>query len=285
MIWNHKSMSKTIEVLPGLYPLQLDYFQAGSLSRPGDGWLHRKTMPYSILVQTLEGSYGVTCRESCIKLLPGEAALIPAHTEVEFVHRGGKSGLLRSHWIHFRFTYHGLIDFLSFFDTPVSLPRHLSRKLRELIQKALALDKIKDAEAGRWVAEYSLAARLLELIGGVSRKRDDALRRLEKQRLRPVLHYIQGHLDKPLCVGDLAARSGLSPSRFHACFVEEFGLSPMRYVNRVRLETAARLLAGTGFKLERIAEVSGFADAFHLSHSFKKHYGMPPRAYRIQANA
>jgi transcriptional regulator GlxA family with amidase domain len=54
-------------------------------------------------------------------------------------------------------------------------------------------------------------------------------------------------------------------------------------VRTVRLEAAARLMVAGGVKLARIAEATGFADAFHLSHAFKAHFGASPRAYRERA--
>lgn len=283
MIGARKNMSETPVLFPQTSPLHLDFFQPGSLRRPANGDIHRKTTPYTILVQTLEGRYRVRCRGKVFDLPPGRAALIPAHSPVEFGHYGGTCGIIRSHWVHFRFSYLGLVDFLSFFETPLQLPRSCSGEIRRLVAKALRGREEEAGEPLRSVSEYALASRLLELVCRVSRQKEEALERLEKQKLRPVLHHIHSHLEQPLRIGTLARRAGLSPSRFHACFLEEFHLSPMRYVKQARLEKAARLLAGSGFKLERIAEACGFADAFHLSHVFKRQYGMSPKTYRIQA--
>ena len=58
------------------------------------------------------------------------------------------------------------------------------------------------------------------------------------------------------------------------------GISPMHYVWKVRLESAARLLLGTNDTMAQIAEKTGFSDAFHFSHKFKTTYGLSPREYR-----
>jgi AraC-like DNA-binding protein len=285
MLGSQIIMSKTLAQISYLYPLQLDYFQPGTLHWAANGWAHRKTMPYSILVQTLQGHYQISCEETCFKLSPGQAALIPANSTVEFEHHGGKNGIIQSHWVHFRFSYCGLLDYLSLFKTPFVFSRSVSRKFRGLIQKALLCHKGANNDICRHVVEYSLASRILELVCSVSRPNQELIASQNRKRLLPVLHYIHDNLHRPLSIQDLARQSALSSSRFHSCFSDEFGLSPMRYVKKARLEAASRMLAGSDFKLEHISNATGFADAFHLSHSFKKYYGMAPKAYRIQANA
>jgi AraC-like DNA-binding protein len=56
----------------------------------------------------------------------------------------------------------------------------------------------------------------------------------------------------------------------------------MRYVKIRRLESASHLLLSGDRSLQEIAELTGHSDAFHLSHAFKKQYGLPPRTFRNQ---
>ena len=51
-------------------------------------------------------------------------------------------------------------------------------------------------------------------------------------------------------------------------------------MTRFRISAACHLLAGAEFKLERIAELTGFDDASHLSRVFVQRRGMRPGAYR-----
>jgi len=87
---------------------------------------------------------------------------------------------------------------------------------------------------------------------------------------------------KPPSIPELARQIGVSYSCFRREFKARTGLSPRRYLQRMRLERARRLLGSTTDSLDQIAERIGFSSAFHLSAEFKKEFGLPPRDWRRQ---
>lgn len=248
-----------------------------------EGVVHQKTAPYAIVAQVSEGAYVVRSSGCLETLRPGDAVYIPANTTVEFSHHDSKRSRMRSHWLHFRFSYHGVLDFLSFFEVPLRLPRRVCHEVETLISRALELPGDPAGSPGDLALQYSLASSMLQLVCRVSRQKENVLPSFEKQRLFPVLEFIREHLNLAISVEMLARVASLSPARLHAVFKQEFGCSPMRCVNKMRIELAARLLATADAKLDAIAAMAGFADAFHLSHSFKAHFGMSPKVYRNQA--
>jgi AraC family transcriptional regulator, arabinose operon regulatory protein len=99
-------------------------------------------------------------------------------------------------------------------------------------------------------------------------------------RLQAVLDLIDSDLPGDLGVRRLAAMTHLSASRFAHLFRSQLGVSPQRFVERRRLESAARLLdLGTRSITEIAAEV-GFTDPLYFSSRFRRWYGLSPRAYR-----
>ena len=73
----------------------------------------------------------------------------------------------------------------------------------------------------------------------------------------------------------LAERAHLSPSRFQVLFREATGLPVRNYLLwRRLLEATARLQAGEG--VTAAAHATGFADAAHLSRSFRRIIGAAP---------
>jgi transcriptional regulator GlxA family with amidase domain len=101
----------------------------------------------------------------------------------------------------------------------------------------------------------------------------------------PVFRFIDMHLHLPMSRGELAARAGLSPSRFHARFVQLTGVSPMAWVRQRRLARAAGLVESGTMGMAQIAEQVGLCDAYHLNKLFRAVYGVPPSTMRRQANA
>ena len=68
---------------------------------------------------------------------------------------------------------------------------------------------------------------------------------LVKRRLTPVLEYIHFHYREPLSLNRLAEEAGVSPFHFVRLFKDAVGVTPHRYLIKIRLEAAASLLTDT----------------------------------------
>lgn len=101
------------------------------------------------------------------------------------------------------------------------------------------------------------------------------------ERIRHVLHWLNGRLAEPLDVASLAAEVALSPSRFAHLFREQVGASPMQYLDQLRIQRAKQLLERTTSSIAQVAYEVGL-DAIYFSLRFKQHTGLSPRAYRAQ---
>ncbi|NKQ23369.1 GlxA family transcriptional regulator [Streptomyces galbus] len=98
--------------------------------------------------------------------------------------------------------------------------------------------------------------------------------------LREVQRWITEHPADDLSVEALAARPRLSPRHFARAFREETGTTPGRYVDRVRLEHARRLLEDTADGVEEISRASGYGTPEAMRRAFVKALGAPPAEYR-----
>ncbi|MYV62846.1 helix-turn-helix domain-containing protein, partial [Streptomyces sp. SID4931] len=101
-----------------------------------------------------------------------------------------------------------------------------------------------------------------------------------REPLREVQHWITQHPDADLGVDALAARARLSPRHFARAFRAETGTTPGRYVERVRLEHARRLLEDTADGVERIARASGYGTPEAMRRAFVKTLATAPAEYR-----
>lgn len=102
----------------------------------------------------------------------------------------------------------------------------------------------------------------------------------QPQVLSWVEAYVSFHMQETITVEDLAQRAQLSPSRFNTVFKQKYGMSPHQYLLNRRVQHVQELLKTTNSSINRIAEYTGFADAQHLSKSFKKLVGCTPGAFR-----
>ncbi|MEU3485438.1 GlxA family transcriptional regulator [Streptomyces massasporeus] len=101
-----------------------------------------------------------------------------------------------------------------------------------------------------------------------------------REPLREVQRWITDHPDADLGVDTLADRARLSPRHFARAFRAETGMTPGRYVDRVRLEHARRLLEDTADGVEEIARTSGYGTPEAMRRAFVRTLGTPPAEYR-----
>jgi AraC family transcriptional regulator len=97
---------------------------------------------------------------------------------------------------------------------------------------------------------------------------------LGKDALDRLKDYIVAHLDSPLDVATLAAVAGQSQYHFSRVFARSVGVTPHRYVVRLRLQRAMELIRSGRSGLAEIAVRTGFADQSHLSRWLRRVHGV-----------
>jgi len=112
-----------------------------------------------------------------------------------------------------------------------------------------------------------------------------AVQAAERAPVRDLQAWVVEHPDDDLAVPALARRAGMSVRHFARVFRAEIGLAPAAFVERVRLETARRLLETTGMSIERVAEAAGFGTPESLRRAFARRIGLSPREYRARFGA
>lgn len=101
-----------------------------------------------------------------------------------------------------------------------------------------------------------------------------------KQRLLPVLVYIQQRLDDPLGLEELAALAHFSPFHFHRIFRGMVGESVQEHIRRLRLERAASHLKLTRRPVTDIAFDAGYESHEAFTRAFKAAFGISPSGFR-----
>ena len=99
-------------------------------------------------------------------------------------------------------------------------------------------------------------------------------------RVRKAVDYMQQNLGLPITLADIADAAGLSAFHFVRMFREATGEPPRRYLTRLRLEAACRLLTRGRASITDIAFRCGFSSSAHLSAALRRHTGMSPTQYR-----
>lgn len=95
-----------------------------------------------------------------------------------------------------------------------------------------------------------------------------------------VLEQLSRWVTEPVTLAQLAAHAGYSPQHLNRRFQRELGVTPLKYLMRLRLERAARLLTETQLTATAIAQSLGFDDPAYFARAFKRHFGLSPQRYR-----
>ncbi|WP_030684567.1 GlxA family transcriptional regulator [Streptomyces sp. NRRL B-1347] len=106
-----------------------------------------------------------------------------------------------------------------------------------------------------------------------------------REPLREVQQWITEHPDDDLGVEKLAARARLSPRHFARAFQAETGTTPGKYVDRVRVEHARRLLEDTSRGVEEVSRACGYGTPEAMRRAFLKALGTSPAEYRRRFHA
>jgi len=100
--------------------------------------------------------------------------------------------------------------------------------------------------------------------------------------LRKAENYILENFTRKVSLKEISNVAGLSPPYFSTIFKEEMGENLSKYLNRLRVEKASRLLLDTEMSLSEIAACCCFEDQSWFSKIFKAYTGISPGKYRNQ---
>ena len=101
------------------------------------------------------------------------------------------------------------------------------------------------------------------------------LRSLQRAR-----EYIHAHFSENLTLAQVARAAGVHPVYLGQIFRQEFGETLGEYLNRIRVRSAAGMLANSGLPLSAVAADLGFYDQSHFTRVFRQLTGVTPGMFR-----
>ncbi|UUZ89605.1 AraC family transcriptional regulator [Paenibacillus sp. P25] len=94
------------------------------------------------------------------------------------------------------------------------------------------------------------------------------------------VRFLQDHLQRSLSMEELASHVGYSPKRLNRLFQKALGTTPMQYLQRIRLSTAARLLEEHPSMTVRQAAAHIGMEPVYFTRLFRRAYGVVPSEYK-----
>jgi transcriptional regulator GlxA family with amidase domain len=101
-----------------------------------------------------------------------------------------------------------------------------------------------------------------------------------REPLREVQRFVLEHVAAEHSVEAMAARANMSPRHFARAFRAETGVTPARYVERVRLEASRRRLEDSAEPIAAVASECGFGTPETMRRVFLRALEVGPAEYR-----
>jgi AraC-like DNA-binding protein len=130
--------------------------------------------------------------------------------------------------------------------------------------------------------EYKVLSELYKILHEMSHaKALPYLPETKQALIQPALDYIHKNYTKELInAQNLAELCGISYDYLRQLFEKFYGLTPIKYINALKLTRAKELLDSGMYSVSEAAYHSGFSDVSHFSRFFKASVGVLPSEYR-----
>lgn len=99
-------------------------------------------------------------------------------------------------------------------------------------------------------------------------------------RFAHVVDYIQKHMQENISIKTLSREAYMSEPHFFRCFKQQFGMSPVDYINEQRIRAAKMMLHAVDLSITEISFACGFNNLNYFLKMFKRHTGLTPAQYR-----
>lgn len=174
-------------------------------------------------------------------------------------------------------------------DRPDASPVEFSERVQHGGPLAVILGRMRDdcSEAHLVALASQLARSQCDVAARVERL--PALRTATRDELRRRIgrgvEYMHANFGSPIALAGIAGAAALSPFHFHRLFTAMHGLSPHRYLTRLRIEHARSLLRATDRPVVEIALECGFESVTSFTTLFRRETGTPPARFRKNEEA
>jgi AraC-like DNA-binding protein len=244
------------------------------------GAIHTGKRPLLEFLFVTAGRFTFTVGDQSRELAAGDLAVINAHFDN---HGELREGVDRYACVSFNIAQ--VAQFGDLADRPLFEVASLGD--RQLIQSQYRRVATQHYAPRSTVRAFRLKAAVLELLCSLS---EEAQRHASggagSTGVGPALEFISEHHAEPgLTLGRVAHAARVSGPHLCRLMKAQTGLSPMRYLEEIRMKRAADLLQRTDLDIKRVSYTVGYRDQLYFSRVFRKWISLSPTEYRAQGRS
>lgn len=99
------------------------------------------------------------------------------------------------------------------------------------------------------------------------------------KKLEAAINFIAENYTQPVTNDQLAELCGISTVYFRKLFTEVYGISPIKYIHKLKIKKANEMLRTDYSSITDIAMTLGYSSIYDFSRDFKRYTGISPREY------
>ena len=161
-------------------------------------------------------------------------------------------------------------------------------KIKEKDSQLFLVRFIKEIKKEALYYQYSCEYYLNLLCINLQRFHDLQYKSITKEKTTKdceiIREYIDQHYTENITLDVLAKVSHMNKYYLVHSFTNNYGCSPINYLNEKKIDESKILLEKTNYSIAEIARRIGFSSQSYFSQSFKKHTYMTPNEYRRSTN-
>lgn len=99
----------------------------------------------------------------------------------------------------------------------------------------------------------------------------------QNDALKRAISFIRFNYHKDICINDVAIQADISERYLRSLFSQYLNISPLDYLNQIRINKSIELLRNTELSVKEICFQCGFQSPQYFSRIFKQQTGISPR--------
>ncbi len=252
------------------------------------------TSPFTRIYYVTDGEANLHLPDRTVALKPDYMYVVPAYT----THSYECHGRFEHYYLHVYEGFKNRADIFEYYDIPVGVmageeERHIFEKMCKKHPEA----RLPESDPQSYDNNYKFCLYVrryndmplymkMELRGSIltllSRFMECASPRIwtHDTRLEKVLKFIHNNIYENIDIDDLADMACVTKSYLIRLFRTHFGISPLQYVNKKKMEKAQLLLLTEELTIKEIAYTLGFNDHSYFIRLFRTKVGSTPQEYR-----
>ncbi len=276
--------------------MNLMMLNVGCATHHADWNWQKVSSPFIRIFYIVEGEAMLHLPEEDVLLKPGYMYMIPAFV----IHSYECHGVFKLYYIHMYEGFKNEVNLQDTYELPTEVRAGNSiRQLFEYVSSQYPDAMLPEpdpksydtsAQTSNYVERYMNMElwEKMELRGAMLMIMSHFIREAKPhiwtsdERMKQVLRYIHEHIADKIDVEDLANLASITKTYFIRLFKQEFGLSPVQYINLKKVERAQLLLYTTDCSVKEVAYKLGFSDHSYFIRLFHKVAGITPQEYRRQ---